>query len=95
MERDDRVFIMGEEVARYQGAYKITEGLFDKFGERRVIDTPIAENGFAGIGVGAAMVGLRPIIEFMTWNFSAVAFDQILTRSTRSRWTSSMRTSPG
>jgi pyruvate dehydrogenase E1 component beta subunit len=85
MERDDRVLIMGEEVGRYQGAYKVTEGLFDRFGERRVIDTPIAENGFAGIGVGAAMVGLRPIIEFMTWNFSAVAFDQILSNAAKVR----------
>lgn len=85
MERDERVFIMGEEVGRYQGAYKVTEGLFDRFGDRRVIDTPIAENGFAGIGVGAAMVGLRPIIEFMTWNFSAVAFDQILSNAAKVR----------
>ena len=85
MERDDRVFIMGEEVGRYQGAYKVTEGLFDRFGERRVVDAPIAENGFAGIGVGAAMVGLRPIIEFMTWNFSAVAFDQILSNAAKVR----------
>src|SRR6476469_1320857 len=85
MERDERVFIMGEEVGRYQGAYKVTEGLFDRFGDRRVIDAPIAENGFAGIGVGAAMVGLRPIIEFMTWNFSAVAFAQILNNAAKVR----------
>jgi pyruvate dehydrogenase E1 component beta subunit len=85
MERDDRVFLMGEEVGRYQGAYKVTEGLFDRFGERRVIDAPIAEGGFAGIGVGAAMVGLRPIIEFMTFNFSAVAFDQILNNAAKVR----------
>ncbi|MBL8716524.1 MAG: pyruvate dehydrogenase complex E1 component subunit beta [Myxococcales bacterium] len=85
MERDDRVFIMGEEVGRYQGAYKVTEGLFDRFGDKRVVDAPIAENGFAGIGVGAAMVGLRPIIEFMTWNFSAVAFDQILSNAAKVR----------
>src|SRR5512144_780854 len=85
MERDERVFIMGEEVGRYQGAYKVTEGLFDRFGDRRVIDAPIAANGFAGIGVGAAMVGLRPIIEFMTWNFSAVAFDQILSNAAKVR----------
>ena len=77
MERDDRVFLMGEEVGHYQGAYKVSEGMLEKFGDKRVIDTPIAEGGFAGIGIGAAMVGLRPIIEFMTWNFSAVAFDQI------------------
>jgi len=85
MERDDRVLIMGEEVGRYQGAYKVTEGLFDRYGDRRVIDTPIAENGFAGIAVGAAMVGLRPIVEFMTWNFSAVAFDQILSNAAKVR----------
>jgi len=85
MERDDRVFLMGEEVGHYQGAYKVSEGMLEKFGERRVIDTPIAEGGFAGVGVGAAMVGLRPIIEFMTWNFSAVAFDQILNNATKLR----------
>jgi pyruvate dehydrogenase E1 component beta subunit len=85
MERDDRVFLMGEEVGHYQGAYKVSEGMLDKFGERRVIDTPIAEAGFAGVGVGAAMVGLRPIIEFMTWNFSAVAFDQILNNAAKVR----------
>ncbi len=85
MERDDRVFLMGEEVGHYQGAYKVSEGMLEKFGEKRVIDTPIAEGGFAGIGVGAAMVGLRPIIEFMTWNFSAVAFDQILNNAAKVR----------
>ncbi len=85
MERDDAVFLMGEEVGRYQGAYKVTEGLFERFGERRVIDAPIAENGFAGIGIGAAMVGLRPIIEFMTFNFSAVAFDQIISNAAKVR----------
>jgi pyruvate dehydrogenase E1 component beta subunit len=85
MERDDRVFLMGEEVGHYQGAYKVSEGMLDKFGPKRVIDTPIAEGGFAGIGVGAAMVGLRPIIEFMTWNFSAVAFDQILNNAAKIR----------
>lgn len=78
MERDPSVFLMGEEVGHYQGAYKVSEGLLEKFGPKRVIDTPIAEAGFAGVGVGAAMVGLRPIIEFMTWNFSFVAFDQIV-----------------
>ena len=83
MERDDRVFLMGEEVGHYQGAYKVSEGLLDKFGERRVIDTPIAEAGFAGVGIGAAMVGLRPIIEFMTWNFSFVAFDQIISNAAK------------
>jgi pyruvate dehydrogenase E1 component beta subunit len=85
MERDERVFLMGEEVGHYQGAYKVSEGMLDKFGERRVIDTPIAEGGFAGVGIGAAMVGLRPIIEFMTWNFSAVAFDQILNNAAKVR----------
>jgi pyruvate dehydrogenase E1 component beta subunit len=85
MERDDRVFLMGEEVGHYQGAYKVSEGMLEKFGSRRVIDTPIAESGFSGIGIGAAMVGLRPIIEFMTWNFSAVAFDQILNNAAKLR----------
>ncbi|MCL2724019.1 MAG: pyruvate dehydrogenase complex E1 component subunit beta [Polyangiaceae bacterium] len=85
MVRDDRVFLMGEEVGYYQGAYKVSEGMLDKFGPQRVIDTPIAEGGFAGIGVGAAMVGLRPIIEFMTWNFSAIAFDQILNGAAKIR----------
>src|SRR4051812_40197902 len=85
MEKDDRVFLMGEEVGHYQGAYKVSEGMLDKFGEKRVIDTPIAEGGFAGIGVGAAIVGLRPIVEFMTWNFSAVAFDQILNNAAKVR----------
>jgi pyruvate dehydrogenase E1 component beta subunit len=85
MERDPSVFLMGEEVGHYQGAYKVSEGMLEKFGERRVVDTPIAEGGFAGIGVGAAMVGLRPIIEFMTWNFSAVAFDQILNNAAKLR----------
>lgn len=78
MTRDDRVFLMGEEVGAYQGAYKVSEGLLEAFGERRVLDTPIAEAGFAGLGIGAAMTGLRPVIEFMTWNFSFVAFDQIV-----------------
>ena len=74
---------MGEEVGHYQGAYKVSEGLLSRFGEKRVIDTPIAEAGFAGIGVGAAMTGLRPVIEFMTWNFSFVAFDQILSNAAK------------
>src|SRR6204780_3254119 len=85
MDRDDRVFLMGEEVGHYQGAYKVSEGMLDRFGEKRVIDTPIAEGGFAGVGIGAAMVGLRPIIEFITWNFSAVAFDQILNNAAKVR----------
>jgi pyruvate dehydrogenase E1 component beta subunit len=85
MDRDARVFLMGEEVGHYQGAYKVSEGLLERFGDQRVIDTPIAEAGFAGLGIGAAMVGLRPIIEFMTWNFSAVAFDQILNNAAKMR----------
>lgn len=78
MTRDSRVFLMGEEVAQYDGAYKVSKGLLAEFGEKRIIDTPIAELGFAGIGVGAAMNGLRPIIEFMTFNFSLVAIDQVI-----------------
>ena len=76
--RDASVFLMGEEVAEYQGAYKVTRGLLEEFGDKRVIDTPITELGFAGLGVGAAMAGLRPIIEFMTFNFSILATDQII-----------------
>ena len=83
MERDPNIFLMGEEVGYYNGAYKVSEGMLEKFGEKRVIDTPIAEAGFAGIGVGAAVTGLRPVIEFMTWNFSAVAFDQILNNAAK------------
>ena len=78
MRTDERVFILGEEVAEYNGAYKVTQGMLDEFGEKRVIDTPIAELGFAGIAVGAAMNGLRPICEFMTFNFSLVAIDQVI-----------------
>ena len=78
MHRDDRVFLMGEEVAVYQGAYKVSKGLLQEFGEMRVVDTPITELGFAGVGVGAAMAGLRPIIEFMTWNFALLAIDQVV-----------------
>src|ERR671922_2581740 len=78
MRRDDRVFLMGEEVAEYNGAYKVSQGMLDEFGPERVLDTPISELGFAGIGVGAAMNGLRPIVEFMTFNFSLVAIDQII-----------------
>jgi pyruvate dehydrogenase E1 component beta subunit len=78
MRRDERVFLMGEEVAEYNGAYKVSQGMLDEFGEKRVIDTPIAELGFAGIAVGAAMNGLRPIVEFMTWNFAILAADQII-----------------
>ena len=85
MERDDRVFIMGEEVGEYDGAYKVTKGLLEEFGEMRVRDTPIAENGFAGLGVGAAMAGLRPIVEFMTWNFALLAYDAIVNSAAKIR----------
>ncbi len=78
MRSDERVFLMGEEVAEYNGAYKVSQGMLDEFGPKRIIDTPIAELGFAGIGVGAAMNGLRPIVEFMTWNFAILAADQII-----------------
>jgi pyruvate dehydrogenase E1 component beta subunit len=88
MERDGRVFLMGEEVGHYNGAYKVSEGLLDRFGERRVVDTPIAETGFAGVGIGAAMVGLRPIIEFMTWNFSLCAYDQLVNNAAKLRYMS-------
>lgn len=78
MRRDDRIFLMGEEVAQYNGAYKVSQGMLDEFGPARIIDAPISENGFAGLAVGAAMYGLRPIIEFMSWSFSLVAADQLL-----------------
>src|SRR5690554_6974632 len=78
MRRDENVFLMGEEVAEYNGAYKVSQGMLDEFGAKRVIDTPIAELGFAGIAVGASMNGLRPIVEFMTWNFAILAADQII-----------------
>jgi pyruvate dehydrogenase E1 component beta subunit len=78
MRRDERVFLMGEEVAEYNGAYKVSRGMLEEFGPRRIIDTPISESGFAGLGIGAAMLGLRPIIEFMSWSFSLVAADPIL-----------------
>ena len=78
MRRDEKVFLMGEEVAEYNGAYKVSQGMLDEFGPKRVIDTPIAELGFAGIGVGASMNGLRPVVEFMTWNFAILAADQII-----------------
>ena len=85
MERDPSIFLMGEEVGHYNGAYKVSEGMLARFGEKRVIDTPIAETGFAGVGIGAAMVGLRPIIEFMTWNFSLVAADQLINNAAKLR----------
>lgn len=83
MRLDETVFLMGEEVAEYNGAYKVSKGMLDEFGPKRVIDTPIAELGFAGIGVGAAMNGLRPIVEFMTWNFAILAFDQIVNNAAK------------
>lgn len=83
MQRDDRVFLMGEEVAEYNGAYKVSKGLLQDFGPMRVVDTPITELGFAGLGVGAAMVGLRPVVEFMTWNFALLAIDQVVNHAAK------------
>ncbi|MFI5124239.1 MAG: pyruvate dehydrogenase complex E1 component subunit beta [Chitinophagales bacterium] len=83
MRRDDRVFLMGEEVAEYNGAYKVSQGMLDEFGPKRIIDTPISELGFTAIGVGAAQNGLRPVLEFMTWNFAALALDQILNTASK------------
>jgi pyruvate dehydrogenase E1 component beta subunit len=83
MTRDEKVFILGEEVAEYNGAYKVTKGLLDHFGPKRVIDTPISETGFTGLAVGAAMMGLRPVVEFMSFNFSFVAFDQIISNAAK------------
>src|SRR3954467_8544785 len=88
MERDDNVFLMGEEVAQYNGAYKVSEGMLDKFGPRRIIDTPISEAAFSGLGVGAAMVGLRPIIEFMSWSFTLVCMDQLMNNAANIRYMS-------
>jgi len=88
MRRDPDVLLMGEEVAQYQGAYKVSQGLLDEFGERRVIDTPITEQGFAGIGVGAAFAGLKPIVEFMTWNFAMQAIDQIVNSAAKTLYMS-------
>ena len=88
MARDDSVFLMGEEVGVYQGAYKVSRGLLDEFGPMRVVDTPITELGFAGVGVGAAMVGLRPVIEFMTWNFALLAIDQLVNSAAKMRYMS-------
>jgi pyruvate dehydrogenase E1 component beta subunit len=88
MQRDPNVFLMGEEVGVYQGAYKVSRGLLEEFGPMRVVDTPITELGFAGVGVGAAMVGLRPIIEFMTWNFALLAMDQIVNSAAKMRYMS-------
>ncbi len=88
MERDPAVFLMGEEVGVYQGAYKVSRGLLETFGDRRVVDTPITELGFAGVGIGAAMVGLRPVIEFMTFNFALLALDQIINSAAKMRYMS-------
>jgi pyruvate dehydrogenase E1 component beta subunit len=88
LQRDQNVFLMGEEVAEYDGAYKVSRGLLKEFGPMRIVDTPIAELGFAGIGVGAAMVGLRPIIEFMTWNFALLAIDQVVNSAAKLRYMS-------
>jgi pyruvate dehydrogenase E1 component beta subunit len=88
MQRDPSVFLMGEEVGVYQGAYKVSRGLLDEFGPMRVVDTPITELGFAGVGVGAAMVGLRPVIEFMTWNFALLAVDQLVNSAAKMRYMS-------
>src|SRR5215831_5370327 len=88
MRRDETVFLLGEEVAEYQGAYKVSQGLLEEFGARRVIDTPISEHGFTGLGVGAAFAGLRPIVEFMTWNFAMQAMDQIINSASKTRYMS-------
>jgi len=88
MERDENVFLLGEEVAEYQGAYKVSEGMLAKFGPMRVLDTPISEAGFSGLGVGAAMVGLRPIVEFMSWSFTLVCLDQIVNNAANVRYMS-------
>ena len=91
MERDGRVFVLGEEVAEYNGAYKVTKGMLDKWGPKRIIDTPIAENGFTGLAIGAAMTGLRPIVEFMSFNFSFVAADQLISNACKSYYMSGNR----
>jgi pyruvate dehydrogenase E1 component beta subunit len=91
MARDSRVFVLGEEVGEYQGAYKVTKGLLAKWGPGRIIDTPIAENGFAGLAIGAAQTGLRPIVEFMSWNFSFVAADQLISNACKAHYMSGGR----
>jgi len=88
MERDERVFLIGEEVAQYNGAYKVSQGLLDKYGDKRVIDTPITEEGFTGVGIGAAMAGLRPVVEWMTYNFSLMAYDQVVNNAAKMRYMS-------
>jgi pyruvate dehydrogenase E1 component beta subunit len=94
MRRDPDVFLMGEEVGEYQGAYKVSRGLLEEFGPRRVVDTPITEHGFAGLGVGAAMAGLKPIVEFMTWNFAMQAIDQIVNSAAKTLYMSAARSNP-
>lgn len=91
MTRDSRVFILGEEVAEYNGAYKVTKGMLEKWGPKRILDTPISENGFSGLAIGAAMTGLRPVVEFMSWNFSFVAFDQIVSNAAKIHYMSGGR----
>src|SRR3990167_776017 len=91
MQKDPSVFILGEEVAEYNGAYKVTKGLLDKWGPQRVLDTPISELGFAGLAIGAAMTGLRPVVEFMSWNFSFVAIDQIISNAIKMYYMSGNR----
>lgn len=91
MARDSTVFILGEEVGEYNGAYKVTKGMLAKWGKERVLDTPISELGFAGLGIGAAMTGLRPVVEFMSWNFSFVAFDQIISNAAKTYYMSGSR----
>lgn len=91
MARDERVLILGEEVAEYNGAYKVTKGMLDKWGAKRVVDTPISELGFSGLAIGAAMTGLRPIVEFMSWNFSFVAFDQLVSNAAKIHYMSGGR----
>ncbi|MEM6325697.1 MAG: pyruvate dehydrogenase complex E1 component subunit beta [Bacteroidota bacterium] len=88
MRRDEKVYLLGEEVAEYDGAYKVSQGMLDEFGPGRIIDTPISENGFAGMAIGSALMGLRPIVEFMTWNFTFVAFDQIVSNAAKIRYMS-------
>ena len=88
MRRDDNVFLIGEEVARYNGAYKVSKGLWEEFGDRRVVDTPITEAGFTGVAVGAGLMGLRPICEYMTWNFALQSVDHIMNSCAKARYMS-------
>lgn len=88
IERDERVFLMGEEVAQYNGAYKVSKGMWEKYGDKRIIDTPITESGFTGIGVGAGLYGLRPVVEFMTFNFALQAIDHIVNSTAKTHYMS-------